>query len=614
MANKLYEESNIQAIANAIRAKGQTGTMTVAQMPSKIAAIQAGITPTMNSYTQENGAAHDYIANVDYSNDPSYSRTDIPTYKDRSTTYRKDQPAGCDVQTSAGTLVVTDGNANKSVSKAVSAGANTVYNVTPNGNGGAYVVNNNGIKNVGKLSPTGKLRMIFAGDVTNMRDLGGWNCDGGTVKYGRLFRGGQLRDASTTYLSDEHKKTFLDLLGIKSEVNYQVQSEGGGTTPSPLGDGILYYSIPIAYKVASMNYDSIVDMYGTLYTGFRDNLKQLIYNATHNIPTYFHCTHGADRTGTTAWFLEHLLGMSDSDCDKDYELTTFDATAGNRWRKDARYTALINHMKTCSNGSLKDCAVAWCVKNGITIDEINAFRTAMINGAPSALTANVNNAAKAITANQSSVTVNAGESAQVSVKVLPFWATSSITWSTSDATKATVSVNGKTATITGVGGGNVTITATSNGLSATFAVTVVGVGPSYTDQIPISTDANGNVYNGIGYKNGVYLASSDSATEESNANTFTTGFIPAHNGDVLRCTFDGVVTGGAKVRIFSYNSSKGKLSYKVLTTTGAWTSVESGKGTLNLTGSNFPATMAYIRICLPGTGDKSDLTINEEIE
>ena len=40
MANKLYEESNIQAIADAIRAKGQTGTMTVAQMPSKIAGIK----------------------------------------------------------------------------------------------------------------------------------------------------------------------------------------------------------------------------------------------------------------------------------------------------------------------------------------------------------------------------------------------------------------------------------------------------------------------------------------------------------------------------------------------------------------------------------------------
>ena len=30
----------------------------------------------------------------------------------------------------------------------------------------------------------------------NVRDLGGWSCDGGTVKYGKLFRGSELKSAS----------------------------------------------------------------------------------------------------------------------------------------------------------------------------------------------------------------------------------------------------------------------------------------------------------------------------------------------------------------------------------------------------------------------------------
>lgn len=43
MAKKLYEEASVQAIANAIRAKsGMTDTMTLAEMPGKIAAIQTG--------------------------------------------------------------------------------------------------------------------------------------------------------------------------------------------------------------------------------------------------------------------------------------------------------------------------------------------------------------------------------------------------------------------------------------------------------------------------------------------------------------------------------------------------------------------------------------------
>ena len=40
-------------------------------------------------------------------------------------------------------------------------------------------------------------------------------------------------------------------------------------------------------------------------------------------PVYFHCYAGADRTGTIALILEALLGMSQSDIDKDYELTCF---------------------------------------------------------------------------------------------------------------------------------------------------------------------------------------------------------------------------------------------------------------------------------------------------
>ena len=46
----------LTAIANAIRAKdGTSGTMTLAEMPSKIAAIQTGITPTGSIDITENG-------------------------------------------------------------------------------------------------------------------------------------------------------------------------------------------------------------------------------------------------------------------------------------------------------------------------------------------------------------------------------------------------------------------------------------------------------------------------------------------------------------------------------------------------------------------------------
>ena len=38
---------------------------------------------------------------------------------------------------------------------------------------------------------------------------------------------------------------------------------------------------------------------------------------------YFHCAGGADRTGTLAFLIEALVGVSENDLSKDYELTTF---------------------------------------------------------------------------------------------------------------------------------------------------------------------------------------------------------------------------------------------------------------------------------------------------
>ena len=62
MAKKLYEESNISAIASAIKTKsGNSATMKVSEMASRISAIQTGgtgITPTGTKSITENGT-HD---------------------------------------------------------------------------------------------------------------------------------------------------------------------------------------------------------------------------------------------------------------------------------------------------------------------------------------------------------------------------------------------------------------------------------------------------------------------------------------------------------------------------------------------------------------------------
>lgn len=61
--------------------------------------------------------------------------------------------------------------------------------------------------------------------------------------------------------------------------------------------------------------------------------------------------------------------------------------------------------------------------------------------------------------------------------------------------------------------------------------------PTYINQIHISTDENGAVYNGTGYKVGVRLSSTGEEKELDASATepaFLTGFIPIKSGDVIR--------------------------------------------------------------------------------
>lgn len=56
--------------------------------------------------------------------------------------------------------------------------------------------------------------------------------------------------------------------------------------------------------------------------------------------------------------------------------------------------------------------------------------------------------------------------------------------------------------------------------------------PAYTNQVPISVDSSGAVYNGVGYKAGVML--NTSGEEISGSGTVASGFIPVKKGDIIR--------------------------------------------------------------------------------
>lgn len=345
---KLYEESSVQDIADAIREKtGGTETYKIAQMGTAIRGIHGAETIQWHQCPE---AVRNYLTNVTYDSS-DYSTSQIASYAPANAVVSNYKPIGRD------------------------AGGETHFNEVPNietpfaGGGKA-----------GTLKPLDFLRWIRtrnnSAEAWNVRDLGGWACDGGTVKYGLLIRGGKLSSADRAVLVGE--------MGIQHDLDLRGR-EGGGSgdepemTESPLGSDV-WYTRTQQYAWYALAPVPTWETY----------LRCVIDAVTHREPVYFHCTAGADRTGTLACVLEGILGMSQSDIDKDYELTTFysgsvsDANA--RRRNESDWKGLINSINAVSGETFRDKCVHFAVGTcGISMADINAFRAAMIDGTPETL-------------------------------------------------------------------------------------------------------------------------------------------------------------------------------------------------------------------------------------
>lgn len=351
MAEYLTNTADLTAVADAIRAKGGTAAQLVypSGFVSAIQAIETGAVEALE-WHQCPELVRNYLANVVY--DPNdYSVSQIADYAPAEAVVRNYKPIGQE------------------------AGGVMHYNEVPN-----ILTPFAGTDAAGTLKPLDALRWIRTRDNSaeawNVRDLGGWACDGGTVKYGLLIRGGKLSAADRAVLVGE--------LGVQHDLDLRGR-EGGGPgdepdmTESPLGSDV-WYTRTQQYAWYAL----------TPVAAWQAYLRCVIDAVTHREPVYFHCTAGADRTGTLACVLEGLLGMSQSNIDKDYELTTFysgsgsDATA--RRRNESDWKGLIDEINAVSGDTFRDKCVHFAVGTcGMSLADINAYRAAMINGTPETL-------------------------------------------------------------------------------------------------------------------------------------------------------------------------------------------------------------------------------------
>lgn len=167
-----------------------------------------------------------------------------------------------------------------------------------------------------KDAPT---RWIQVDGTGNVRDMGGWTAENGKkVKYGMLYRGQKLDSVTQTGIST------IKQLGLKTELDLRYASQKYQAT----GTGMNY-----VFLETNQQYDDIFNSDFTARDEVKTNYKKIfeLLSDESNYPFYAHCSGGADRTGTYAFILNGVLGVSYEDLTRDFELTSF-SSSGKRWR------------------------------------------------------------------------------------------------------------------------------------------------------------------------------------------------------------------------------------------------------------------------------------------
>ena len=207
---------------------------------------------------------------------------------------------------------------------------------------------------MGKFVTADYTRMITMGNISNVRDMGGYMTSyGKRVNQGLIYRGGEMAAKDFTDGSNRHSKNWTDaaqevqkdVLNIGLELDLRTKSGSGSMTESNL-DWEGEWEQPntntnLANQASLGNVNKkaqyvrcAINSYDSFITD--QNRKNEAENANRDLVpeifeyfanadkqhVYFHCWGGADRTGVSGFLLLGILGVSYTDAIIDFELTT----------------------------------------------------------------------------------------------------------------------------------------------------------------------------------------------------------------------------------------------------------------------------------------------------
>ena len=225
------------------------------------------------------------------------------------------------------------------------------------------------------------VRWIYVDGIRNVRDLGGWN----GLKQGLVFRGSEMNavDNHNLALTEDGKKVLHDDLEIKTDLDFRQASETGtgNITESPIGSDVSWKNISIGNFTAIFNEDA------------KEQFKSImeLFADTDNYPIYMHCWGGADRTGTIAFLLEGLCGVSEEDLSIDFELTSF-ASFGNRYRYDNGaylYASMLARIKAYEGDTLQEKFENYALQTlGLTVEQVSSIQSILSDSGSNKITIN----------------------------------------------------------------------------------------------------------------------------------------------------------------------------------------------------------------------------------
>lgn len=326
------------------------------------------------TFNLENRMVQGFVHDFEY--DTDYSYTKINEYSNFAGNWQEPLPVtiACDPAvpfSSQFVLVASDDGDLFSVNGKSSS--IEIYNLKP-GKTYSYGIISSSDKRIlrkGAFATEGTVRQIKTERIRNVRDAGGWaGMDGKHVKYGLLFRGAEIKNNSSDLKSieDEDYRILVNDLGISLDLDLRGVNERGGINWSPMG--ITYLHLPLSPYYWGITDSNSKKLYAQGIRAMMDNIKK-------GEATYVHCQAGADRTGTFVFLVNGLLGVSESDLCKDYELTNHYTE---RSRNSDNYIALVNAVLShCTSGrDINEGIYNAVLSMGISAGEIEELRNLML--------------------------------------------------------------------------------------------------------------------------------------------------------------------------------------------------------------------------------------------